>query len=219
MMPRVHKVARQLLLIGSVVAMLASAWQLRDVAAATTAGLKVGVSAADQNVTLASFDEPTRSRIGISLAVYLERECSRHVDLLAELHYVQRGMKDHSFQTTPTGQECSGWLSNRLDYLCVPVLLKYAVGSWEVCPFVALGPRLDIRLGSRCQSSACGETLWGEIYDEFNRLDLGADAVVGLETAWFSIEGRYNYSLGPSFEEGDSRVRNVSFEILLGRKL
>jgi hypothetical protein len=190
------------------------------VAAGVTAGVKIGVCVANQRVAFESDDYPTRSREGITLGGYVELPLRRGLHVLAEFEYVQKGMRDQWFEITPGGEEIRGpWLDNRVDYLSIPVLIKYVVPVGDFRPFVSAGPRVDIRIGSRCQPDPFGPIVWDYIYDDLERIDFGADAALGIDTPWLSLEGRYNYAFQPSFRSGFITVRNRSYQVLVGRRI
>ena len=183
-------------------------------------GVKAGVSIADQTIELGSDEIATSPRVGASVAGFLERPLSGHWGLLAEIHYLQRGMRIEVIETTPTGEEISSsWLSNRVDYLTVPLLIKYVVVRGPVRPYVAAGPRLDIRLGSSCDQFRSMPTGWCDVYDDLQSVEVGTDFVVGMDTRWLLVEGRYNHSFIDSLDREHFSLRNRSFEIVIGRRL
>ena len=177
-------------------------------------GVKAGICIADQEFESDIFGTlPTDRRIGVDIGGYIEWPWRRYSKILLELHYVQRGMKEEWLETTPQGTGLrTVKFNNRVDYLSVPILVKVGVPSGSYRPFLALGPRIDVLLYS-------DSPIWQEVYDDLEKVDVGADVAVGLDTRWISIETRYNYSLASTIGWARLSVTNKSFEVLLGRRI
>jgi hypothetical protein len=101
-----------------------------------------------------------------------------------------------------------------LDYVEIPVLLKYAFPTAPARPFLAFGPSLGIRTSAT--RSAFGEN--EDIGDSFASTDFGLVFGMGVNLTTFVIEGRYNLGLtNINTIEGDpDTIHNRGFAFLVG---
>lgn len=133
----------------------------------------------------------------------------RHVGLVAELNFAQRGWKEN-FEDHPFSY------SRRLSYIEIPVMTHIFFGGRRVCGFINLGPQIGYMISSSISadfdytniSSVNGfpanrqtEQLAMDIK---NRFDYGITAGAGIEfyispRNSIQLQGRYYYGLGNIF--------------------
>ncbi len=181
-------------------------------------GIKVGGVAANQTWDRASpfSDFDTDTRWGVDAGAFVEWLNIPFVSVSTEVHFVQKVMKFSIQFTTEQQPDGTGEfivLSPRLDYLSIPILAKLRLDFAGFSPYLLLGPRLDILLGSKTDG-------FGVVIDNFETSEFGGTIGVGFEITQLSdvrMGAEFRYS--PSFQDGFSshftEVRNRSMEILL----
>jgi len=99
-------------------------------------GLKAGVSSSFQTYPLTSDEDySSDSRFGIDAGIFVELFNNKRINLLAEAHFIQKGMKVSKTEKT------------RLNYLSFPLLAKFNILSPHLSLHLTAGPRADILLG------------------------------------------------------------------------
>ena len=181
-------------------------------------GVKVGGVAANQTWDRASpfSDFDTDTRWGVDAGAFVEWLSIPLVSVSTEVHFVQKGMKFRTPITTEQQPEGTGEfvvLSPRLDYLSFPALVKLRVDLTGFSPYLLLGPRVDILLGSKADG-------FGAVIDKFKTSEFGGTIGVGFElTQLLDVRMGAEFRYSPSFQDGFSsqfaEVRNRSLEILL----
>lgn len=155
----------------------------------------------------------------------------RHVGLLAELNFSQRGWKE-DFEGAPLSY------SRTLTYIELPVMTHIFFGSRKFKGFVNLGPQIGLNLGSSISSNfdyehpesvpempqgyRMNDQMWMSVKNKF---DYGICAGLGGEYIMrhrhsFMLEARFYYGLGNLFADSKkdtfSASRSLSFYITLG---
>lgn len=181
-------------------------------------GVKMGFSLSNQRFDYTQFSSDFDDILGNNMALSLEWPATRHFNILAELHFVQKGMTDNVVVTAGNSPEPVGELKfkNRVNYLSVPVLAKVGLRSKSLSPYVIAGPRVDFKLGYE-------SGFFDEIYDDFKSITFGASLGLGTELnlgANFTplLEVRYSPDFSKSYSTELLTVRNQSFEFLFGVK-
>jgi hypothetical protein len=103
-----------------------------------------------------------------------------------------------------------------LNYLQIPVLLRFGLADTDARPFIVVGPALGIRLTARAKAQ--------DLSDSIKRIDPGIAAGGGLFVSRrVSLEGRYTQSLidiatdaGHAGDIGPGKVKNRTISIMLG---
>ena len=181
-------------------------------------GVKAGVVIANQDFDYAEdLDFHTKNRVGFNFGVYVEWLNLPHLSLLTEAHYVQKGMIIENIVNNEFGERIGiKEFDYRVDYLSVPILVKISVNSQGFSPYLIAGPRFDFLLG---YDSPGG----GSLYDQFKDLDTGADIGIGLESNTeplkILLEFRYSPDFSNAYKTDLLKVKNNSFEILIGLEL
>ena len=182
-------------------------------AAAASWGVKGGGTLAGQRFEWAGgsvweFD----GRVGVHIGVVVEWNLTPQLDVVAEAIYVQKGMTEEITMLHPDDPVPfeSITLDNRLDYLSLPVLVKFRLFRGPVHPYVAVGPRVDVLLARG------GEPPYEELYDDFSSLDLGLDLVAGLRIHGVLLEARYSTTHTESLAHEEVAATNSAVLISLG---
>ena len=179
----------------------------------------VHVRAGATLATLGGSDAPSvDSRIGLDLGGAVTFDLTESLALQAGLSYVQKGAN------LPQGDIDLGI---QIDYLDIPVLLRYVVPmGGSISPHILLGPAVSFKLGCSLQVSgegAAGTLSCGEAgVPPVQSLDFGAMGGAGVDIATsesFRVTFDVLYNLGvrsiddsPSSED----VRNRSWSFLAG---
>jgi hypothetical protein len=149
--------------------------------------------------------------------VFAESYDVKNFSIFTKLQYVGKG-RSFSAMVTRQDNSAQGYVDlgyqtfkERLDYICIPVLLKYSIPLPSVEPFIALGPRLEflVQHPSSVTYNKFKKTEWAET--------LSAGAEVSIKSLpKFIIETEYNMSLTDSYHGEFLTVNDHSVEILIG---
>ncbi len=180
-------------------------------------GIKVGTVAANQTWDYSSFgDLSTTTRYGFTIGGFIEMFSFSHFSLLGEVQYTQKGMEYTVPVTTTSSPDGIGSMSvsPRVDYISIPILAKLRITTPIVEPYVIAGPRFDILVSKVAEGM-------GAVIDKFKDTDYGITVGVGAELGSLIplpllVEARYNASPGEAFDNSLVKVKNRSFDILVG---
>jgi len=111
--------------------------------------------------------------------------------------------------TNPEGYPKS--FSPRIEYISIPLLLSFRIGSSNVVPYIIAGPRIDYFLASSAEYAS-----HKVIYDDFNQVDFGVTIGGGLLfSRIISMEIRYCPNLSRSRDNGFIFIKNNSVDFLV----
>lgn len=181
-------------------------------------GVKAGVVIAEQDFDYSEdFDFDTKNRAGLDVGVYLEWLDIPFFSLLTEAHYIQKGMVNENPRTDEFGHPMSPVEhSNRVDYLSIPILAKVTFRTGCFRPYFVLGPRIDFLLGYESR-------ILKDIYDGFEDTNVGGTIGIGVERKTkllnMLFELRYSPNFSNAYKTDLLKVKNNSFEILIGLEL
>jgi hypothetical protein len=183
-------------------------------------GAKVAYTSAELVYNDTEWNNPILRRSGFNAAVFIEWLDVPFVSVVTQLEYAQRGK---SFDTyvqdpgSPKGYSVKDQVSDRLDYLSIPIMGKIRIPLGMFSPFITAGPRADFLLGYRSYSE------WDDsIYDKFKKTNVGATISLGSEVKpplpfTLSLEARYNVDLASAYSITSYRIaHNNSFDVWLG---
>ena len=182
-------------------------------------GIKLGVTSADQKYqyTLTE-DIKTNRRIGFNIAAYAEWFDLSSFSLITQAEYAQRGMGLSYVVTDATGPQASGINTaySRLDYISIPILVKFTFMTGTIAPYLMAGPRADFLMG---YSSDGG--LLNTVYDDFKKTTFGGSAGIGVRvepvlSLSVLAEFRYNFDFADSYATDLLKVRNNAFDFWVG---
>lgn len=188
-------------------------------------GLLAGVDFAsftgsDANLSSVGFDKG--SSTGFVGGMFADIPAGKSLIFEPEVLYVNKGA---TYSLNVSG--ASGDLSFNLNYIEVPVLLRYnfkPAGG----PYVLIGP--DVAFNVACNVSGTGDvapvvdglpgktcvdlgTLAGVPFDA-ESVTFGGVLGLGFQHQKFGLEGRYEFDFSDAFQSGDN-IKNAVWEIML----
>lgn len=179
-------------------------------------GIKAGLNVSEQRFKLDIADSPfnleTSSTTSFHVGVFGEFMFSDNFGLNAEILYSREGSKIGLDLDIDSFEFKQG-----LDYLNIPVLLKYKVAQNKLA--LMAGPQFSFLLDDSIDLDANDGELLDPAYKSF---DLGL--VLGLEyevVSRFLVGARYNLGLTDIAEDSEagSSIKNSTLQIYLGYKL
>jgi hypothetical protein len=182
-------------------------------------GLKLGAVNATQSwAYTAQIPVPTTNRWGVDIGAYIEWFDMSPVSLVTEMHFTERGVSEKLVETTPEFPEGTGnvfLVSDEVDYLSVPILLK---GRCDIGPadlYLLAGPRIDLRLGSR------GGVVFAHFRDVSYGPTFGAGVLLHgiLSGRALGLEYRVSPVFGSEYSTPALEVTSASMEFLLTLEL
>lgn len=165
---------------------------------------------------------PQSTTQGLTGGVSVKYISEKHLGLLAELNYTQRGWtEDFSEQPNPDHS-----YSRTLSYIELPLLTHIYFGN-KVKFIINLGPQISYMFSNKgTMNDALASYVEGKYEQDQNtpdflqyetidnKFDYGLLAGVGIEfdtgIGSFNLEGRYYFGLGDSFDNSRSRAGNFS---------
>ena len=180
--------------------------------AAAAQGLTYG---AKGGVTLATISEDPEGlgwgyRIGLAAGGYVALPLGSRLAIQVEGLFNQKGAKadDDGLVTTL-----------KLDYIEVPVLVKYAVTHGGARSFhVFGGPSVAFKVRSRATASFGDTTIDTNEDENIETVDLGVAAGAGIDFGRWSVDGRYTFGLSNLIksEADEVKTRSRAISILAG---
>ena len=157
---------------------------------------------------------------GLGLGVYYNLSLGESLSLKPEINYMQQGSKG-----TSTDAGVDGTVSISMNYLQIPVLLKYGFGNMESTNFFLQGgPYVAMGLGKVKLKSCDGDDCEteeieydSEGLDGPKKLDYGVQLGAGVNfTKNLSVDVRYMLGLANLTTEEDGSFKNNAINIGLG---
>ena len=166
---------------------------------------------------------PQSSNQGISAGVAVKFISERHLGVLAELNYTQRGWTE-DFSELPKNPDHS--YSRTLNYIELPLMTHIYFGN-KVKFILNLGPQVSYMFSDKGtmndalsgyvdekQKEEPDAPLFLQYQDLDSKFDYGllGGAGIAFDTAAgsFNLEGRYYFGLGDTFDNSRSRAGNFS---------
>jgi hypothetical protein len=187
-------------------------------------GIKLGIASSSQHwdygadAASINFNQNPQNKIGLDAGLFIEWFHDPHFSLLTELRYIQKGFKDEETSqvydplTYPSSHDTLMTFKPSINYLSIPIVLKYRFELGPVDPYFILGPRIDFLVST--QSDGLGLVL-----DNLSQTDYGVNLGFGLEYSSFigstiGLEFQYSPSFHHVFDNGYLKVQNNTFEVL-----
>jgi len=110
----------------------------------------------------------------------------------------------------------------RLDYLEIPVLLKYSLSGARTpgrhCVFVFGGPAVAFKIRAEASATFGEETIDDDVDEDIENVDLGVAFGAGVSFGRVTIDGRYTLGLSniSTDEEEAGKARNRTLSVLAG---
>jgi hypothetical protein len=172
-------------------------------------GAKAGVSFSNLKTdpeTEPSYD----SRFGLTAGGFVAWPLTARLDVQPEALFT---MKGGSVEDGPANAVV------KLDYLDVPVLVKYRLfGSPGHAVHVFGGPSFGVRLRGIVTTEIGGESIDNDVSDDVTRMDLGIVGGAGVDIGRLIVEGRYTWGVSDIDKDtsDESKVRNRTAAALVG---
>lgn len=189
-------------------------------------GVKVGLSTANsvRGLSAPYLVEPIHNLNG---AVFVELGIISAISALMQAEYAPRGFNQvvQEIVGMPQQSRKVGEARTRLEYLALPLLLRYHLPVRRLSPSIGAGPRLDVLVGKEQSSVTYGnEIMRADITDDARRMIFGYSLSAGIE--WpvlrhtIMVEYRHHFALTASFTglEEDKKQRGIAHDIMMGLK-
>jgi len=173
--------------------------------AANAEGTAFGIKAGVNFASIAGDDtDDLNSLTGFVGGGFVDIPMSPTLSIQPEVFYSQKGAKYEELGTD---------VSIKLDYIDIPVLLKFTMAGESARPYFLFGPSIGFSASSKV--SANGQSM---DLDGVASTDFGLVFGIGVNFQKFLIEGRYG--LGLSDINDDETVtqsnNNTAFQLMLG---
>jgi Outer membrane protein beta-barrel domain len=173
-----------------------------------TWGLKGGINLA----TLSSDEEPSPDNqimVGLVGGGYINWRIGGRLDFQPEVLVGEQG--------SALGSDLAD-AKIKLDYVTVPLLVRYRLSSSSGGLAVYGGPSLAVKFRARASAEFGGDTVTTDISDQIETMDYGVAVGAMYETGRYSIDGRYTFGLGNinAQEDNPAKVHNRVITFLVG---
>ena len=112
---------------------------------------------------------------------------------------------------------------SKIDYLEIPVLLHFGLGTGVISPYLAAGPSFGFEIGCEVEQDPAGTDTDCDNFASLSdrkSFDLGLTGVAGLQfrlgPGALLVEGRYIHGLSNISEESATEVKNRAYAIMAG---
>jgi opacity protein-like surface antigen len=147
------------------------------------------------------------SRTGFLIGGYATIDFGAPVLVQPEIMYIQKGASAEIGDTE---------ITQKLDYIEIPVLAKYQIPAGGFSPNVFAGPALGFNINAE-RSNGDTQDISDSISGTEFGLYFGAGADFGLSAGTVSIDARYNLGLTNILDtDGDASQNNQGFMITAG---
>jgi opacity protein-like surface antigen len=188
-------------------------------------GAKAGVAFANQDFDYSNNLNPDLDyRTGFQAGVFAEIPLCPYSAVQLNAWYVPAGLSVKVMETSEEYPEGTGntlKIKSRIDYIAVPLLLKFQPLPETISPYLVFGPRVNFQVG-------CDKGAFSDVYDHLRKvtfgltLGAGADFPVSPKTSVL-IEFSYSPDFTNILKAGElppdatlESVKNRTFSILAG---
>lgn len=196
---------------------------------------KLTLDPADINVALTGQPimvlEP-KSRIGFVAGITYKINLLLGLSIQPEVLYIQKG----AIYETPTmpldvitpGLSGSAKLTNKLDYIEIPVMVKYALPSPVVSPYLEAGLSYGILLSAKADTEVTLSGIPGaqppvfpeaDMKEFMNKSDLSLQFGIGVSMLFAEIDARYVLGLSKLDKDGKLKLYNRAIVLTAGIRL
>lgn len=193
-------------------------------------GFKIGASSSYQTATtfINNENSTSDSRVGFDAGVFIELFKNKNINSLAELHFIQKGMKFVISENYNLPEKTGETEYTTINYLSFPLLLKLGFPTKILSPYLLAGPRVDYML-------SYNENILNGYYKSVKKVNWGLTLGIGIlkkltKKSSLLAEFRYckdftsfpntEFHVGPQlFNYGNEvglNIKNSSFEFLIG---
>lgn len=160
-------------------------------------------------------------RNGFNIALFYEFTIHKFLSFLLQIEYAQKGFVEKQVETNDMGDFIKNVNANtRLDYLSIPLLVKFRYPEIKLEPYFILGPRFDYLIHKRNGvfhfTQVDFESQFADHLDEFV---FGGSVGAGFRLAKIDrlntcLEFQYQFDFSDSFSNFEEvTVKNNSYNI------
>jgi len=183
---------------------------LPAVAQGLTYGVKGGVTLANLSEEAEADTTAFDNRIGFVAGGFVTWPLSGRLALQPEALFTQKGAKI---------DQGGGTLTQQLDYLDVPVLIRYRLTGTDARHFSLFGgPAIGVKLRARSRASFGETAIEDDIGDQVKSTDVSVVGGVSYHRGRGSVEGRYAWGVSDIDKDttDDVTIRTRGISILAG---
>lgn len=182
------------------------------------------ISVNQSKIKVEEYEDYTRLRTGLGLSLFLEKKISTTISSVIHVEYIQKGFITEQIETNEVGEKIQTVKANtRLDYISVPLLMKFTLNNVSFSPFIKLGPRFEYMFNYQ-------KGTW-----EFTNIDFTDETAKYLDKTSFGytiatgcqipcrfgkiiiIEARYNHDFTDLWSQPYSiNGKNISYDLGIG---
>lgn len=175
-------------------------------------------------LNLANFEGDTdgldmKSKAGFHVGGFVAIKLSDKFTLQPEVLYSTQGAKADNIQQDINGTIYTADVDFNLDYVNVPLMVKYYAAEKFNIEF---GPQVGFLTAAKVKATINGNSAEQDVKDQFESVDFGVNVGAGYDfTEKLSAGLRYNLGLSniAKTEPGDdSKLKNAVFSVSLGYK-
>jgi hypothetical protein len=151
-------------------------------------------------------------RPGLVGGGFLAWPLAGRLDVQPELLFTQKGA---------SAEEDGGTVTQKLDYLDVPVLVSYRLFGEAGRRFSGfVGPAFGLRLRARSRASFGGDTLEQDVSEQVKRTDLAIVGGLAYHRGRVVVDGRYSWGISDIDRDTDDdlEIRTRGMTFLIGWK-
>ena len=181
-------------------------------------GIKVALTSAhDGYENIRHPDIKSKRRLGFNIGVFVEWLNDPMLSIITQVEYVQKGCGwDVNRRDEYNHDYGIVTYYRRLDYISVPIIIKFKIQTLTLTPFIMAGPRLDFLIGNHYVFDDPFS-----LYNMYKKNVAGASIGIGFQTSTFlntkiMTEIRYNFDFEDSFNNGVVKTRNSSYDLWIG---
>ncbi len=104
-----------------------------------------------------------------------------------------------------------GDAKENLNYMEIPVLVKYNFPSTKATPYLFVGPVIGVLMSAKATAGGVSE----DVKDQFKSSDFAGTVGAGLDVGKLSFDARYNFGLTKITKNG-SDVKTGAFRVMVG---
>jgi hypothetical protein len=159
-------------------------------------GLRAGLNLSNNKFSAGSIDIKPDMKAGFLVGAYLTGNISDNIAIQPELLFTTFGSKGDDFGKTD------------LNYICIPVLLRY---NFNEMVNIHVGPQFNMLMSAENEGD--------DIKDDLKGLDVGALVGLGADFGPFNAGVRYFAGLSNISEDDSFELKNSAFQIFVGFRL
>lgn len=181
-------------------------------------GLKLGVSSANiSNVEVDGLWDDPSSTFGLTFGGFVSMSIGNNLYLQPEILFTQKGAEWKGSYFYDFAVEDIK-LVFRLNYLEIPVLVKYVFSGGSLRPYIYAGPYAGFKLSSKYRIEVAEESVEEDVDAELKGVDFGlaAGAGLALEMGSGELSVELRYTLGLSAIEKGTESKNKVLSLMLG---